>query len=153
MESTPVAPGRFHKKGRWILLGLALVAGSVYGFRACTDVAFRGPARQRAVARVVPDSLRIRIEVLNASGIRGLARQATFHLRDLGFDVVSSGNSAERFDSTLVLVRSGRMDWAELAAQALGGARIEARPDSSRYLDLTILIGARWRPPAEAFHP
>ena len=42
---------------------------------------------------------------------------------------------------------------AHLAAKALGGARIEMRPDSSRYLDLTILLGTAWRPPAETFHP
>jgi hypothetical protein len=50
-------------------------------------------------------------------------------------------------------VRSGRTEWAELAARGLGGARIESRPDSSRYLDLTVLLGASWRPPPETFHP
>lgn len=142
-------------RGRWILLALVLAAGVAatwwyYGPRRGGGSA-AGAAQ--AVARVVPDSVRIKVEVLNASTVRGLARRATFYLRDRGFDVVNSGNSSERLDSTVVLVRSGRMDWGELAATALGGARVEARPDSSRYLDLTILLGASWRPPAEAFHP
>ena len=34
-----------------------------------------------------PDDVRIKVEVLNASGQRGLARRATFALRDAGFDV------------------------------------------------------------------
>ena len=141
-------------KGRWILLALMLALAAVYGWRR-----YNTPARQeerrltQRIERVVPESLRIKVEVLNATSVRGLARRGTFHLRDLGFDVVANGNSAEKLDSTLVLVRSGRMDWGELAAKALGGARVEARPDTSRYLDLTILLGASRRPPAEAFHP
>ena len=36
---------------------------------------------------------------------------------------------------------------------ALGGAPVEARADSSRYVDVTVLLGASWRPPAEPLHP
>lgn len=145
------------RPGRWILLAVVLVAAAVFLWPRLTfRSSDQGPLsadRRRAAERIVPDSVRIRVEVLNATSVRGLARQTTFHLRDLGFDVVSAGNSAEQLDSSLVLVHTGRTDWAELAATALGGARIEARPDTSRYLDLTILLGASWRPPPEAFHP
>ena len=112
-----------------------------------------GLAPPERVRVLVPDDVRIKVEVLNASGERGLARRATFALRDAGFDVVRFGNDPERRDSTLVLSRSGRDDWAALVARALGGARVEARPDSSRYLDVTVLLGADWRPPAKPFHP
>ena len=78
---------------------------------------------------------------------------AAARLVEAGFDVVASGNAPERTDSSIVLVRSGQAAWGELAAQALNGARVELRPDTSRYLDLTIIIGARWRPPPEAFDP
>lgn len=150
--------GALKGKGRWIVLAAALVVTGVILWPRATS---RPSGDERPLAwedrrkpeRLVPDSLRIRVEVLNATTTRGLARRATFHLRDLGFDVVGSGNSAERLDSTLVLVRSGRLDWGELAAKAMGGARVEARPDTSRYLDLTILIGAAWRPPPESLHP
>lgn len=142
------------KKGRWILLALVVAGVAVWAWPRVTG-RITGQRREfgERPERVVPESLRIRVEVLNATNVRGLARLGTFHLRDLGFDVVSSGNSAEKLDSTLIFVRSGRADWAELAARALGGARIASRPDSSRYLDLTILLGASWRPPPEAFHP
>ncbi|MBX3132947.1 MAG: LytR C-terminal domain-containing protein [Gemmatimonadaceae bacterium] len=142
-------------RGRWVLVVVAL---AVSGYVAWTQIRRPGGSagalpRVAALERIVPDSVRIKIEVLNASDIRGLARRGTAMLRDLGFDVVSSGNAPEQLDSTVVWVRSGRMDWGELAAEALGGARVEARPDSSRYLDLTILLGRSWRPPAEAFYP
>jgi hypothetical protein len=102
---------------------------------------------------LVPDGVRIKVEVLNASGKRGYARRATFALRDAGFDVVRYDNDPVYRDSTLVLIRSGKDDWAELVARALGGARVESRPDSVRYLDVTVLLGADWRPPSKPFHP
>ena len=141
-------------RGRWILLALLLVIAGVLTWKYWPG-ASNAPATLGGghIERVVPDSARIKIEVLNGTNIRGLARRGTFVLRDLGFDVVSSGNSTEKMDSTLIIVRSGRMDWAELAAKALGGARIESRPDTSRYLDLTIVLGASWRAPAETFYP
>ena len=107
----------------------------------------------RSMPVLVPDNVRIKVEVLNGSDQRGLARRATFALRDAGFDVVRFDNAGEPRDSTLVLVRSGRDDWAALVARALGGARVESRPDSSRYLDVTVLLGSDWRPPAKPFHP
>lgn len=113
----------------------------------------RGLEPPSTVSVLVPDNVRIKVEVLNASGQRGLARRATFALRDAGFDVVRFDNAAETRDSTLVLTRSGKDDWAQLVARALGGARVESRPDSTRYLDVTVLLGADWRPPAKPFHP
>lgn len=103
----------------------------------------------------MPDSVRIKVEVLNATATRGLGRLATAWLRDKGFDVVGTGTAAtaERRDSTLVLDRSGHADWARLAAEAMGGARVEARPDSLRYVDLTVLIGRSWRPPPQSLYP
>ena len=127
---------------------VALVIGAVLW----RDRGLEPPSR---VTVLVPDNVRIKVEILNASGQRGLARRATFALRDAGFDVVRYANedSRERRDSTLVLARSGHEDWARLVARALGGARVESRPDTSRYLDVTVLLGADWRPSAKPFHP
>lgn len=140
-------------KGRWLLLAGLLVALGYVGWRAWRSAGPSTAIADEPIARIVPDSLRITVEVLNATNIRGLARRATFVMRDLGFDVVSSGNSSEKLDSTTVIVRRGRMDFGELAARGLGGARVVARPDTSRYLDLTILLGASWRPPSQTFYP
>lgn len=96
---------------------------------------------------------RITVEVLNATRVRGLARRATLTLRDHGFDVVATGTNPDRFDSTQVLARTGHRDWAALAAKAMGGGTVLMRPDSSREVDLTVLIGASWHPPAQPFYP
>jgi hypothetical protein len=111
------------------------------------------PAPSRPSSVVAPPGVRVRVQVLNATPRRGLARRATTFLRDRGFDVVEVGTARESFDSTLVLARSGNLAWAELVAGALGGARVESRPDSSRYLDVTVFVGGNWSPPAEPFYP
>jgi hypothetical protein len=100
-----------------------------------------------------PPGVRIRVQVLNATATRGLARRATGYLRDRGFDVVDVATAAEPRDSTLVIDRSGQSDWAHLVARALGVAAVESRLDSSRYLDVTVLVGRDWTPPAEPFYP
>ena len=96
---------------------------------------------------------RITVEVLNATKVKGLARRAARALRDQGFDVVSTGTNHDQFDSTQVLDRTGHRDWAVLAAKAMGGGTVLVRPDSSREVDLTVLIGASWRAPSQPFYP
>jgi LytR cell envelope-related transcriptional attenuator len=138
---------------RAILFGVPLVAVGTLPI-VLREPSTRAPqaVRQRVDAEAPPD-VRIRVEVLNATRVRGLARRATMHLRDRGFDVVYVGTSRDVRDTTVVLDRSGHPDWAALVARALGGARVERAPDSSRYLDVTVLVGATWTPPAEPFYP
>ena len=96
---------------------------------------------------------RITVEVLNATKVRGLARRAARALRDQGFDVVSTGTNHDQFDTTVVLDRTGHRDWASRAAKAMGGGTVLVRPDSSREVDLTVLIGSTWRVPSQPFYP
>jgi hypothetical protein len=100
-----------------------------------------------------PPGVRIKVEVLNATRMRGLARRATLYLRDRGFDVVAFGTSLATRDTTLVIDRSGHPAYAQLVAQGLGGARVESHPDSSRYVDVSVFVGAGWRPPPQPFYP
>jgi LytR cell envelope-related transcriptional attenuator len=100
-----------------------------------------------------PAGVRIKVEVLNATRMRGLGRRATLYLRDHGFDVVAFGTSPATRDTTLVIDRSGHPAYAQLVAQGLGGARVESHPDSSRYVDVSVLVGAGWRPPPQPFYP
>ena len=141
------------KIGRWILLALILGAAgfAVYRYRFDKRPA-EGPPVAEAPQLMVPPGTRIKVEVLNATKVRGLARRATFFLRDRGFDVVSMGTSRLESDSTVVLDRSGHPEWASLVAKALN-AKVQTRLDSSRYLDVTVLIGRNWRPPALPFYP
>lgn len=153
MERGPMIPRRLRG---WLVIAVLLTGTGVFVWPRGSEPTVGTKVTAMAAStlpRVVPESLRIRVEVLNGAGTRGLARRATRAMRDAGFDVVASGNAPERTDSSIVLVRSGPMAWGELAARALTGARVELRPDTSRYLNLTIIVGARWRPPPEAFDP
>jgi hypothetical protein len=100
-----------------------------------------------------PRGVRIKVQVLNGSGVTGLAARATRYLRDRGFDVVESGNYSEKLDSTLVLDRGGKGEWARLVARALGVPLVETRPDSTRLVDVTVVLGSDWIPPSGAFSP
>lgn len=99
-----------------------------------------------------PAGVRIKVEVLNGSKVHGAARMATFLLRDRGYDVVATGNAGAMQQATVVLDRSNHPEWAKLIAKAIGGKAAE-RPDTSAYLDATVVLGTDWTPPPMAFHP
>lgn len=145
--------GRRRTIGRWIVLAGALLVACGAVARLYLRSGPRLRASRESVGQVVPAGARIRVEVLNASDTKGLARRAMLVLRDAGFDVVFFGNSAERADTTRILDRSGHPEWAALAARAMRPARVESLPDSSRFLDLTVLIGRTWTPPREPLNP
>ena len=141
------------KIGRWILLALVLAGAGGFAwwkYSAKLDLPFQQSST--ATEPLVPPGVRIKVEVLNATKVRGLARRATMYLRDRGFDVVAAGTSSEQLSQTLILDRSNHPQWAALAARAFN-ARVESRPDSSRYLDVTVLVGSDWRPPLLPFYP
>ncbi|HEY5441597.1 MAG TPA: LytR C-terminal domain-containing protein [Gemmatimonadaceae bacterium] len=145
------------KRGPLVLVGLLVflvLAGSAYAVRARRGIS-------SVVARHAPDStarapagVRVRVQVINTTRTRGLARRATRVLRDQGFDVVEMSTGGPVRDTTLVLDRSGHPAWAATVAKLLGpAARSETRPDSSHYLDVTVLLGSTWRAPAEPLNP
>ena len=141
------------KIGRWILLALILAGAGIYGWKRYGAVAQAPFVADEPMPEVlVPAGVRIKVEVLNATKIRGLARRATLFLRDRGFDVVAVGTTAEQAATTLVIDRSNHPEWAQLVARAFN-AKVESRPDTSRYLDVTVLVGADWRPPPLPFYP
>ncbi len=134
-------------------LVIVLVAGLLARARYSAAIPAVQPSSVASARVVAPEGVRIRVEVLNATRTRGLGRRATRWLRDGGFDVVYTGTSRKPRDSTVVIGRSGHPEWARLVADRLGGARVEMRPDSSRYLDVTVFLGSSFRPPAQALHP
>jgi LytR cell envelope-related transcriptional attenuator len=157
---------RLQTVGLFVLL---LVVAVLVGSLAAELMGRRGGAGKDALAadssasrpaapeRVERPGERVRVEVLNASGVPGLARRGTEALRDAGFDVVSYGN-APGFapDTSLVLDRVGRMELARSVADALQVPRVYARPDANVYVDVTVVLGRDWAaenaeepPPAE----
>ena len=89
---------------------------------------------------------RIRVEVLNASDVSGLARRVTERLRRAGFDVVYYGNAsgAVARDSTTLLQRNRNDAAVAAVAEELGVERIEQAPDTSLYLEVTVVLGSDW---------
>lgn len=140
------------KRARILVVALIAVAllgaGAVMGTRRHRVTASLVPTDVRA-----PAGVRIRVQVLNATKTRGLARRATMLLRDRGFDVVEVGTTNEKHDSTVVVDLSGHLEWANRAARLFGPAIVATRIDTSRYLDIAVLVGSTWRPPAEPFYP
>ena len=131
-----------------LLIVLSASAVVIHARRAPTPLRAALSERPRA-----PEGVRVRVQVLNTTTTSGLARRATRLLRDRGFDVVDIGSVKPTIDTTIVLDLSGHPDWAAAAAEVMAPARTRARRDSSRYLDVTVLIGRTWRPPAEPLHP
>ncbi len=142
-------------RARMLLLGLgaaAALAGGVFGARRWYGAPVRVVLGDTTSA---PQGQTIVVEVLNSSGVTGLARRATFLLRDRGFDVVGyRSDPSGRRDETLVVDYTNKPEAAERLARVLGGARVERGKDSlNRGLDLTVKLGTAYKPPVEAFHP
>ena len=141
-----------------IVVGIALTIVVALGARALARGRRPAPAAAPLRAAIpererAPDSVRVRVQVLNATNVSGLARRATMVLRDHGFDVVETGNTKGPVDTTLVLDLSGHPEWAQRIANVLAPAHVRARKDTSRYLDVTVVLGTTWRPPAQPFYP
>ena len=134
-----------------IVVAVSVAAGGAFYFQRQGRVVTR-PLIPISQVRA-PDGVRIRVQVLNATKTRGLARRATMLLRDRGFDVVETGTLAQTSDTTRILDLSGHPEWANRIAQLLAPAAVVTRPDSSRYLDIAVVLGNSWRPPAQPFNP
>ena len=133
---------------------LSLAAGALLA-----EAAHRWTSREGAggpVAQVAADEpapvpaarARIRVEVLNAAGVPGLADRATDHLRARGFDVVGYGNGAPARE-TAVLDRVSSPALAREVAGVLGGAPVATSPAPDGLVDVTVVLGAdhaRWLP-------
>lgn len=100
---------------------------------------------------------RIVVEVLNITRRLGLARTGTRVLRQAGIDVVGYGNAVPlpaRSDSTRILVRRGDRAAGERVRRALQVGTVVMQPDSTRLVDVSVLLGADFaaRAPFD-FHP
>jgi len=92
---------------------------------------------------------RVRVQVLNATRTRGLARVATDVLRDRGFDVVEIANAPRGFNpaASLVFDRVGNLETARHVADAVGIARVETKLDPTQMVEATVILGNDWQAP------
>jgi hypothetical protein len=138
-----------------VLVAIVLVGAAwvVHALRSSTTTSTFAAVLPHDELPRAPEGVRIRVQVLNTTGKQGLARRATRLLRDQGFDVVDMGNGSPAMDTTVVLDRSGHPQWAASVAKVLEPATSRTERDSSRYLDVTVLLGRSWSPPPEPLNP
>lgn len=85
---------------------------------------------------------RVTVEVLNATGVDGLARDVTGRLRRAGLDVVYFGTAAmDTLSVTRVVVRRGDESGARRVRDVLQAGQIAMDPDPHRLLDVSVLLG------------
>lgn len=139
------------------MLVIAVVAGGAALWRirrhSATSTSMPPVAVKPPPEVSAPAGQRVRVQVLNGTKTRGLARRATMVLRDHGFDVVETSTDVVARDTTIVYALSGHADWAATVAKLFSPARVVTRADSSRYLDIIISVGSTWRAPAGPFYP
>jgi hypothetical protein len=130
-------------------VALALLLGGVLGGIALfhrTGGAGRAPASPTGAVHATG---RVRVEVLNGGGRAGAAREATEQLRTQGFDVVYFGNAASfDVDSSAVLDRVGDLGPARDVARAMGIGNVRSEPDSTLFVDVSVVLGRDWLPAA-----
>ena len=131
-----------------------LVAALVYGFATRTltprTVPTRAPRAEASPTAASPaDSAAqaarraaISVEVLNGTGINGLAARTVAVLKRRGFDGFINAERADA-DSTTVAARRGTRGDALHVAGALGlpPHRVVARPATENDLDVTVTLG------------
>jgi hypothetical protein len=159
---TPSTPPRSSSRSAQSVVVLALMILVAGGAAAAWWLTARKPAppaapRSAAIsdtAARAPVATRILVRVVNGTGVRGLARRATTVLRDFGYDVVEYDSERDATRATTqIVVHTGHREWATRVQRALGTGALEERPDSLRYVDLTVILGRDWQPPAEPFRP
>jgi calcineurin-like phosphoesterase len=85
----------------------------------------------------------IQVNVLNACGKAGLARNIQNFLMERGYDVVSIGNYDQELDNSIVIDRLGDMSSANKVAYALGvdETSITSGIDSTMFVRATVIVG------------
>ena len=130
---------------------LLLALATVLAFAGSFVFGLKSPSAPEPAAPVVEvDAPHVsgaqtgRVEVLNGAGRSGLARVATDQLRDAGFDVVQFGNAGEITARSQVIDRGGKLDVATAIGQTLGIADVKTEVDTTRYVDVSVILGRDW---------
>jgi LytR cell envelope-related transcriptional attenuator len=90
-------------------------------------------------------SRRLRVELLNGTGVAGIAESARAGLAKLGVDVVAVGN-AERFDySESILVARERGTDVRLLGDVIGCAHVVDQLDKDATADASLILGADYK--------
>jgi len=132
------------KLSRFFLFGIILVLILFIGFFIYSS--YRGPIKSYVERKKQEKYANVRVEVLNAAGVRGLSRRVTFKLRKMGFDVVYYGNTKEILEKTVVVERiSPGMKNAKLLAKEIGCHIVTFEPDPNKLLEVSLILGKDYK--------
>ncbi len=133
----------------WWVGGVAVTALAVL---AAGRVLWRPPAAVEVATVRVWNPLPhvVQVEVLNAGGVSQAGRAGMLLLRRARLDVVYVGNAAgsqRGHERNRILIRRGDTTGVGRVLEALGDAEIIREPDTTRLVDLTVLLGKQFRVP------
>jgi LCP family protein required for cell wall assembly len=86
------------------------------------------------------------VSVLNATTTPGLAAETTEYLKNLGINVMGTGNADERSDNTVIIDYTGKPYTVNYLVQLLNiqANSIYSRYDPNSETDIAILLGVDW---------
>lgn len=132
----------------WVAGAVALIVTSgIVGWRVWRTPA---PAVVATTRDWEPLPRRVVVEVLNSGRLVGAGRAGMLLLRRAGLDVVYLANAdsvRSGRQRNQVIVRRNDTTGVGRAVEALGDAEVIQAPDSTRLVDLTVLLGTRFRVP------
>ena len=127
------------------LNGIILLLISVVGYLSYAFISQRISDSYAEQQKVAAPPLRIiQLDVLNGSGVKGVASKFTSYLRSNGFDVVEMKNyKSSDLLETLVLDRVGDLTSARRVATALGvnERHIIQQLNPDYFVDVSVVIG------------
>lgn len=114
-----------HQEGRWLKESVRQVVENLASDESVRD-----------------ENIVIRLEVLNGTGVTGLASRTAELYRSYGFDVVAVGNAqSSDVENTLVVDRVGSDVFARRTADIIQAPLVESEPDPQAAVDVTVILG------------
>lgn len=92
------------------------------------------------IADVGIDRSKVKIKILNSTGVNGLAAQYKKKFEDLGYTVTSTGNYSKKQDFTLIKV-SDNMDYGHAIFNDLGFGDLVDNQNKSTDVDVVVILG------------
>jgi LCP family protein required for cell wall assembly len=80
------------------------------------------------------------VEVLNGSGVPGMAREVASHLSRVGFRIVHVDNYPQLRDQTAVMANDGNAHLARAIREMIGVGAIATRPHVDAHATLTVVV-------------
>lgn len=92
------------------------------------------------IPKVEADRSKIKIKILNSTGIKGLASEYKKDFENLGYNVISTGNYSKKQDFTLINDYS-KMNYGQTILNDLGFGDVKEKQSESTESDVVVILG------------